>query len=170
MRARHLHAQGMSMRSIAKMLNVSKSQIARDVSAVPKTNPTPAPLSNGKAPGYVLEDDQWERIEAFGVQELVRQAKDGSVPASVQLIRMSREERQAANIRRCVDHHTDEDVFEARLAVWNGCIAHFRDALPNQLVTKCGIPYAEVYDVVLDALDRAYRDLLGEKNTEQVAA
>ena len=168
--ARRLHGQGLSYRSIAKALGVSKTQVSRDIAAIPKASPTPTPQTNGKAPEDALEDDQWQRIESFAIQELVRQAKEGSVPASVQLIRMSREERQAANVRRCAGHHTDEDVNEARLAVWNGCIAHFRDALPNRLVAQFGLSYVEVHSVVLDALERAYRDLIGEREGEQEAA
>ena len=153
--AQRLHGEGLSVRQIAAQLGLSKSQVARDlhrvIRTVPKassTNHTPTAESTPTGPLEAQDSDLWERMNKFSVGQLAKLAEEGSVPASVQLERITRERQIEASLQRCENHVDRREVEQALVELWELVTTEIRESLPRRIVLDFGVPHGGVLRVI----------------------
>ena len=171
--ARRLHEEGLSVRQVAAQLGMSKSQVARDLVAVPRasrTNDTTTAETSPPGPLEAHDSDLWERMNQFSVGQLARLAEQGSVPASVQLERISNERRREAMLKRCEGHVDKREVEQALGELWRLMTTQVGDSLPRRLVLDFGLPYAGVKRVIDEHLQDIADQINKQSEQEALAA
>ena len=172
--AQRLHGEGLSVRQIAAQLGLSKSQVARDlhrvIRTVPKANHTPTAESTPTGPLEAQDSDLWERMNKFSVGQLAKLAEEGSVPASVQLERITRERQIEASLQRCENHVDRREVEQALVELWKLVTTEIRESLPRRIVLDFGVPHAGVLRVIDQHLQDIADTITKHSEQEKVAA
>ena len=161
-RAKFLRSEGYSFRAIADVLHVSRSQAYKDCEAPVSTFVLPA--SPGPAAGEPID---WPAVENATVQLLQYQAENGSVPASRELVKLSRDEATKMILSRCENHSTTEEVYDAIRGLWDVFMAQVRDRFPRELSQALGVSQGDVERMLGERLNDVYIMVSGLKETEQ---
>ena len=140
---RALRRQGVSIRDIVESVGVTRQTVWRHCRGLEPVAPAPAP-TNGN--GHV----DLEMAQSVGLDVLVDKARNGSVSAAANVLKIASAELRA---NRCVNHISKDEIIAALQAQYQLWRSNLQGSFVRRILHEFDVDPARIESLVEDAID-----------------